>query len=99
MPVSFVVVAVFDLAAEAVGAFQEHEERVLPLLARHDGELERRLRSADGTTEVHVLSFGSESAWRGYLADPERAAHRAVLAGVRLEQRVLESLVDVPVRS
>ena len=95
----FVVVAVFDLAAEAVGAFQEYEERVLPLLARHDGELERRLRSADGTTEVHVLSFGSESAWHGYLADPERAAHREVLAGVRLEQRVLELLVDVPVRS
>ena len=99
MPVSFVVVAVFDLAAEAVGAFQTYEERVLPLLARHDGELERRLRSADGTTEVHVLSFGSESAWRGYLDDPARAAHRAVLAGVTVEQRVLESLVDVPVRS
>jgi len=91
----FVVVAVFDLAAEAVVAFRGYEERVLPLLRRHGGQVERRLRGADGTTEVHVLSFVTEAAWCGYLDDPERAAHRAVLADAPVEQRVLAGLRDV----
>ena len=91
----FTVAAVVDVPAGAVGAFQRYEDLVLPLLARHDGELERRLRNASGTSEVHVLSFASEAAYRGYLADPDRLAQRVVLAGVTVSQRVLEGLVDV----
>jgi hypothetical protein len=44
---------------------------------------------------VHVLSFADEEGWRGYLADPERLGHRALLAGEPVGQRVLEALVDV----
>jgi uncharacterized protein (DUF1330 family) len=91
----FVVVAVFDVAPEAVTAFQTYEEAVMPLLARHDGQMERRLRGAAGETEVHVLSFPSPTAWREFLDDPERARHRAVLTGATVEQRVLDGLTDV----
>ncbi|SDC08545.1 hypothetical protein SAMN05660690_0480 [Geodermatophilus telluris] len=89
------VVAVLDVPPGALAAFRRYEDLVLPLLARHEGVLERRLRSADGATEVHVLSFASDAAYRGYLADPERLAHRAVLAGTPVQQRVLEGVVEV----
>ncbi len=89
------VVAVLDVPVGGVAALQRYEDLVLPLLARHDGALERRLRTADGTTEVHVLTFGSDAAYRGYLADPERLRHRAVLDDIGVQQRVLEGMVDV----
>ena len=89
------VVAVIDVPAEAVALFQRYEDLVLPLLAAHDGTLDRRLRTPDGTTEVHVLSFPSEAAYRGYLADPRRAQYRSVLDGVEPTSRVVESLTDV----
>ena len=90
-----VVVAVTEVPPDAVAAFRRYEDLVLPLLSRHDGALERRLRSVDGATEVHVLSFASDAAYRAYLADPERLGHRAVFTGVPVEQRVVEGLVDV----
>ena len=90
------VVAVVDVQGRSVPAFQEYEDRVLPLLERHGGRLERRLRTPEGTTEVHVLSFASQDAYREYLASPERAAHRSLLDGIVLEQRVVEFLSDVP---
>ena len=89
------MVAVIDVPAEDVASLQRYEDLVLPLLARHGGELERRLRSPDGTTEVHVLAFASDAAYRGYLADPERAAHRVLVDGVPVQTRVLEEMVDV----
>jgi hypothetical protein len=92
----FTVVALVDVPSGSVPAFREYEDRVLPLLERHGGRVERRLHTPDGTTEVHVLSFASEEAYRGYLTSPERAAHRGLLDGVALGQRVVESLTDVP---
>ena len=91
----FTVVTFVDVPGGSVPAFQAYEDRVLPLLRRHGGRVERRLRTPDATTEVHLLSFDSEDAYRGYLADPERATHRALLAGVQLDQRVVENLSDV----
>ena len=90
------VVTLVDIPRSSLGAFRAYEDRVLPLLQQHGGTVERRLRTPDGTTEVHVLSFDSDDAYRAYLADPERAAHRALLAGVELQQRVVENLVEVP---
>jgi hypothetical protein len=84
------------VAGDDVGAFRQYEDRVLPLLDRHGGTLERRLRNGDGTTEVHVLSFPTDGAYRAYLADPERIAHGAMLTGVALTRRVVDSLIDVP---
>ncbi len=84
------LVVVADVPPEGVAAFQRYEAAVLPLLHRHDGRLERRLRAAGGQAEVHVISFGSRSAYEAYLADPERRGHRAVLDGVTVTQRLLE---------
>lgn len=41
--VTYVLVA--RLPAEGVTSFRRYESAVLPLLAKHDGSLERRLRS------------------------------------------------------
>jgi hypothetical protein len=81
--------------AEAAPGLQRYEQAVLPLLPRHGGRLERRLRTPDGTTEVHVLSFASEDAYRAYLADPGRSVHRALLGGAEPVQRVVTALTDV----
>ena len=83
--------ATFAVIARIPGAgradFLAYENAVLPLLARHGGVLERRLRAADGLTEVHVVSFPSAAALETYRADPERASHQHLLerSGATLE--------------
>jgi uncharacterized protein (DUF1330 family) len=84
------LVMIADLDAAAVEQFDAYERRVLPLLARYGGRLERRLRTADGRTEVHVLSFASRDEFVAFRADPERAALQPLLDGLPLRQRVLE---------
>lgn len=84
------LVVVADIAAEALNAFQAYELHVLALLPRHGGRVERRLRSADGTSEVHVLSFRSRAGYEDYLGDPDRARHRSLLEGAEVTQRLLE---------
>ena len=88
----FTVVMIAELAAAAVEPFDAYERRVLPLLDRHGGRLERRLRTADGCTEVHVLSFATRAGFDAYRADPDRAALQPLLAGLDIRQRVLEVL-------
>jgi hypothetical protein len=58
--------------------FRRYESLVLPLLPRHGGLLERRLRTADGLTEVHVLSVPSRGAFEAYMRDPDRQQHIAL---------------------
>ncbi len=77
------LVAVLDVPAAGAGALRAYEDRVLPLLARHGGALERRLRSPDGRTEVHVVRFATAAGREAFGADPERAAARALLDGSR----------------
>lgn len=85
-----------DMQPDAALAFRDYEDQVLPLMSRHRGRLERRLRSPEGTSEVHVVSFESRAHYDLYISDPERLAHRHRLAGVAVEQRVLE-VVDVEI--
>ena len=85
-----------DIEPAAVESFRRYEDRVLPLLARHGGRLQRRLRTADGTTEVHVLDFDGQEGYDAYMRDPERAQARAELADAAVVQRVL-AVGDVPV--
>jgi hypothetical protein len=85
---TFVLVA--DLAREAVSSFQRYESLVLPLLARHGGRLQRRMRTHDELVEVHVVSVDSQDGYESYLADEERQAHRALLEGVDVVQRLLQ---------
>jgi hypothetical protein len=64
---------------EGIGAFQRFEAAVLPLLPKYGARLERRLRSLDGSVEIHVLSFPSPEALESYRADPERQKHLHLL--------------------
>ena len=89
---SLTVVVVADIPTGAEAGFQAYESAVLPLLPRHGGRLERRLRTGDALTEVHIVSFASQEGFDSYLADPERQSHRGLVDGLDVVQRVL--LVD-----
>jgi hypothetical protein len=76
-PVTFVVVA--RIPAAGIEDFQAYENAVLPLLPEHNGRLERRLRNADGTVEIHVITFASAADHQNYRSDPRRTAHARLL--------------------
>lgn len=79
-----------------VQQFQDYESNVIPLIARHGGRLERRLRTADELTEVHVIWFPSEEAFLDYRGDPERTAQVPLLVESGAVTELLE-LSDVAV--
>jgi len=85
---SMTLVAVVDLVEAETG--RQYEDRVLVLLKRHGGRLERRLRSTDGLTEVHLLWFPSQAAYDAFLADPRRAEIRAELGDGVPTSRVVQ---------
>ncbi|RST14396.1 N-acetyltransferase [Streptomyces sp. WAC05374] len=78
----FRLAVLLDFPADAAADALAYEERVLSLLPRHGGRLERRLRTADGLSEVHLLTFPSEDAYRAYLADPGRTPDGRITARV-----------------
>ncbi|MEU4640035.1 GNAT family N-acetyltransferase [Micromonospora sp. NPDC023814] len=82
------VVALVELP-EAEGD-RRYEDTVLGLLGRHGGRLERRLRTGDGHTEVHLIRFDTRDGYDAFLADPERVALRAALGDAAPAARVLE---------
>lgn len=84
------IAVVVDMPEEDREAGQRYEDLALPLLARHGGRLEQRLRTEDSSTEVHLLSFASREGYDAFLADPQRAEYREQLGEVRLSSRVLE---------
>ncbi|WP_200215300.1 GNAT family N-acetyltransferase [Micromonospora coerulea] len=84
------LVALVEFGTDAVEVGQRYEETVLALLGRHGGRLERRLRTGDGRSEVHVIRFATRAGYESFLADPERAALRAALGDAATVTRVLE---------
>ncbi|RIV31323.1 GNAT family N-acetyltransferase [Micromonospora radicis] len=84
------LVALVELGEAAVEAGQRYEDRVLALLPRHGGRLERRLRTGDEGTEVHLIRFDTRAGYEAFLADPERVALRAELGDAAPHTRVLE---------
>ncbi|QGV79507.1 GNAT family N-acetyltransferase [Streptomyces ficellus] len=78
----FRLAVLLDYPPDAVADALAHEERTLALLPRHGGRLERRMRTGDGLSEVHLLTFPSEDAYRAYLADPERDPDGRITARV-----------------
>jgi hypothetical protein len=88
---SFVLIA--EVAAAEVVAFDAYEREVLPLLARHAGVLERRLRHVrddGGWLEIHVVSFPDADALGAYRADPDRQRAQELVAGLKLKTTLLE---------
>jgi uncharacterized protein (DUF1330 family) len=92
MAVTYVLVA--RIHAAGIETFRRYEAAVLPLLADHGGRLERRLRTAAGDIEVHVVSFASAEGFAAYRDDPRRAGHRVLLETSGAELELLE-MTDV----
>jgi uncharacterized protein (DUF1330 family) len=90
---TYVVIARIPTAG--IHAFQRYEEAVLPLLGHHGGRLARRLRSAAGDVEVHVVEFASPDGLAAYRDDPRRAAHAGLLAASGAQMQLVE-VADVP---
>jgi uncharacterized protein (DUF1330 family) len=63
-----------DLACADLQVFEAYEAQVLPLMARHGGRLEMRVRTADGLSETHLLFFPDLAAYERYRSDPDRLA-------------------------
>lgn len=62
-----------------VASFDAYEARVLRLLGRHGGTLERRVAAPDGTFEMHLVRFTSQDGLERYRSDPERASAQPLL--------------------
>jgi hypothetical protein len=89
-----VLALIARVPASGVSHFQSYEARVLPILAEYGGTLERRLRSADGTTEVHVLRFTSRDGLDRFRQDERRTAAAPLLlrSGASIELMELQDV-------
>jgi len=76
-PVTFVLIA--RIPSAGIEDFRAYEDAVLPLLPEFNGCLERRLRSPDGTVEIHIISFASDMDFQNYRNDPRRTAQAWLL--------------------
>lgn len=65
---------VINLTQADLEMFEAYEAAVLPLVAKHGGGLEFRVRARDGSSETHLLYFPGEQAFEAYLTDPARVA-------------------------
>ena len=83
------------IPGEGVADFQAYEARVLPLIATHGGTLERRLRDAGGSIELHIVSFPSDGAFAAFRADPERVRAAPLLeaSGAHTELLTLHDVI------
>jgi hypothetical protein len=75
-----------------LAAFHAYEAAVLPVLGDHGGTLQRRLSTADGLIEIHVLWFPSASHLDEYRADPRRAARTGLFKAAGATAEVLTVL-------
>ncbi|KAA9151767.1 hypothetical protein FPZ12_038230 [Amycolatopsis acidicola] len=81
---------VVDMVAGREDDGQRFEDDVLARLGKHGGTLERRLRTADAGSEVHLLRFTSRAGYEAFLADPDRLALRDKVGHAAPAARVLE---------
>ncbi|GAA3390224.1 hypothetical protein [Cryptosporangium minutisporangium] len=89
---SLTMVAFVRVPPDQAQNLARYEELVLGLLPDHGALVERRVRSADGCTEAHLLSFPSREAIDAFDADPRRTAARAGIDGSAV--RALRFLVE-----
>lgn len=75
--VTFVLIV--RIPTEGIEDFRAYEDAVLPLLPEFNGCLERRLRTPDGTVEMHIISFASDADFQNYRNDPRRTAQARLL--------------------
>jgi len=94
----FTLAAVLRIPPEGVADFQAYEAQVLPLIARHGGKLQRRLRNRDGTLECHVMWFANRAGFDSFKTDPLRARAAPLLARSGAIAEVHE-MIDLEVAS
>jgi len=70
------MVGIVRIPSEGVETFSAYEDGVMPLQSEHGAVMERRLRTTDGTTEIHVMRFPSQAAFDAYMNDPRRQEFR-----------------------
>lgn len=70
-------------------AFVDCEDAFLRLFDTYGLVLERRLRSRETATEVHIIRVPSEAALAGYLADPARTALLPRIRRLDVSQRIV----------
>lgn len=73
-----------------VAAFQAYEAVVLSLLREHGGTLQRRLRNADRTIEVHLVHFEFAEGLASFRNDPRRAAASPLLTASGATTELIE---------
>ena len=84
------LVAIVQMAAGNTDAGRTYEDFVLARLGAHGGALERRTRTADAGTEVHLIRFSDRAGYESFLADPERHAYRERLGDAAPTTKVME---------
>ncbi len=91
-----VLALIARVPAAGVADFQAYEARVLPLLAEYGGTLERRLRNADGTVEMHVLRFASRDGLDRFRQDKRRTEAAPLLqrSGAAIELVEMQDVAD-----
>lgn len=61
-----------DIPPEDAAIILTFDDAVLPLLNRHGGQLQRRLRAVDQSAELQIISFDSRKAQEAFATDPSR---------------------------
>ena len=84
------LVAIVEMAPGSAAAGQQYEDTVLGLLDRHGGSVERRMRSMDSATEVHIIRFRSRAGYESFMTDPARLDYRDRIGDAAPTTRVLE---------
>lgn len=90
LPGELLLVAIVEMAPANTAAGQRYEDTVLGLLDRHGGSVERRMRSIDSATEVHIIRFRSRAGYESFMADPDRLDYRGRIGDAAPTTRVLE---------
>lgn len=89
-PGELLLVAIVEVAPGNTAAGQRYEDTVLGLLDRRGGSVERRMRSRESATEVHVIRFSSRAGYEFFMVDPDRLGYRDRIGGAAPTTRVLE---------
>lgn len=84
------LVAIVEMAPGSAATGQRYEDTVLGLLDRHGGSVERRMRSIDSATEVHIIRFRSRAGYESFMVDPDRLDYRDRIGDAAPTTRVLE---------
>jgi hypothetical protein len=74
-----IVTTIARVPTSGLRSYELYEDVVLAILPDHGATLERRLRNADRTVDVHVIRFPDRTGYERFLQDPRRRSRRELL--------------------